>query len=156
MLGKTKTTTTASADTPGKIGTIIGPGAVFDGNLNTPETIRIDGVINGNCTCQQKLIIGPEGMVRGNITSQNLMVSGKIEGDVFVHGKLELLSTGNIHGNITTRALIVDEGGCFDGKCVMTESVPEALPEAKPNPAPEPSPDTATKSSEKNTADLSK
>lgn len=129
MLGKTRTTAAAVTDSPGKIGTIIGPGAVFDGNLSTPETIRIDGTINGNCNCQQKLIVGPEGTVKGNITAQNLMVSGKVDGDVYVYGKLELLSTGNIHGNITTKSLIVDEGGCFDGKCLMTESITESLPE---------------------------
>ncbi len=129
MLGKTRNTATAAMETPGKIGTIIGPGAIFDGNLTSPETIRIDGTINGNCNCQQKLIVGPEGNVKGNIDSQSLMVSGRIDGDVFVHGKLELLSTGNIHGNITTKALIVDEGGCFDGKCIMTESTVKPLPE---------------------------
>lgn len=140
MLGKNKGTATVAAETSGKIGTIIGPGAVFDGNMTTPESIRIEGTINGNCNCQQKLIVGPEGLVKGNINSQNLMVSGRIDGDVFVHGKLELLSTGNIHGNITTKALIVDEGGCFDGKCIMTESIPEPALEIPQKPAaPEPS-----------------
>lgn len=129
MLGKTKSTVTAATEPSGKISTIIGPGAVFDGNLTSTETVRIDGTINGNCNCQQKLVVGPEGTVKGNITSQSLMVSGKIDGDVVVHGKLELLSTGNIHGNITTKALIVDEGGCFDGKCIMKESTPESMPE---------------------------
>ncbi|MCI8430097.1 MAG: polymer-forming cytoskeletal protein [Lachnospiraceae bacterium] len=129
MLGKTRSTAAAATEPSGKISTIIGPGAVFDGNLASPENIRIDGTVNGNCNCQQKLVVGPEGTVKGNITSQSLMVSGKIDGDVLVHGKLELLSTGNIHGNITTKSLIVDEGGCFDGKCIMTESVPESLPE---------------------------
>jgi len=129
MLGKAKTTVTATTEPSGKISTIIGPGAVFDGNLSSTETIRIDGTVNGNCNCQQKMIVGPEGTVEGNITSQSLMVSGKIDGDVMVHGKLELLSTGNIHGNITTKALIVDEGGCFDGKCIMKDSMPVPSPE---------------------------
>lgn len=141
MLGKTKNTASATTDTPGKISTIIGPGTVFDGNLTSSETIRIDGTINGNCNCQQKLIVGTDGTIKGNIDSQSLMVSGKIDGDVFVQGKLELLSTGNIHGNITTKSLIVDEGGCFDGKCIMTGSVPEALPEPSERTADTPSQD---------------
>ena len=36
------------ADARAKVGTLIGKGAVFDGNLSAPETVRIDGTLNGN------------------------------------------------------------------------------------------------------------
>ena len=103
MLGKSKNTTTTT-ETRSKIGTLIGAGAVFDGNLSAPETVRIDGIINGNCTCQKELILGAEGEIKGNISAQNVIISGKVDGDIAVQGKLELLSTGKILGNIAAKS----------------------------------------------------
>lgn len=123
MLGKTKSTTTAT-ETRSKIGTLIGAGAVFDGNLSAPEAIRIDGIINGNCTCEKELILGAEGEIKGNVTAQNVVISGKVDGDISVQGKLELLSTGRVIGNITARSLVIDEDAFFDGRCIMASNQP--------------------------------
>ncbi len=119
MLGKTKSTT-SSMEARTKVGTLIGEGAVFDGNLKAPETIRIDGRVNGNCTCEKELIIGPQGRIEGNVSAQNVIISGIVNGDISVHGKLELLSTGRIVGDIAARSLIIDEDAYFDGRCTMT------------------------------------
>lgn len=116
MMSKNKNT----ADTRAKVGTLIGKGAVFDGNLSAPETVRVDGTVNGNCTCKELFIIGVEGKVNGDITSQNVIISGKVDGDIVAHGKLELLSTAKLVGNITARSLVIDEDASFDGRCTMT------------------------------------
>lgn len=117
MMSKNKN---SAADARAKVGTLIGKGAVFDGNLSAPETVRIDGTVNGNCTCKELLIVGVEGKINGDITSQNVMISGKVEGDIEAHGKLELLSTGKVVGNISARSLVIDEDASFDGRCTMT------------------------------------
>lgn len=119
MLGKSKNTTYAD-DTRTKINTMIGEGTIFDGDLTSPETIRIDGTVNGNCVCEKKLILSAEGKVTGNIAAQSVIISGKVDGDITVTGKLELFSTGKIAGNITAGSLVIDEGACFDGRCTMT------------------------------------
>lgn len=119
MMGKNKNTN-SGADARIKVGTLIGKGAIFDGNVSAPETVRIDGTLNGNCDCKEQLILGADGQIKGDITAQNVIISGKVEGDIFVHGKLELLSTGKIAGNITARSLVIDEDACFDGRCTMT------------------------------------
>ncbi|MCI9462897.1 MAG: polymer-forming cytoskeletal protein [Lachnospiraceae bacterium] len=110
----------ASADTRAKVGTLIGKGAVFDGNLTAPETIRLDGTLNGNCECKELLIVGVDGYINGDIDAQNVMIAGRVDGDIVAHGKLELLSTGKLTGNITARSLVIDEDACFDGRCTMT------------------------------------
>ncbi|MDE7019363.1 MAG: polymer-forming cytoskeletal protein, partial [Lachnospiraceae bacterium] len=119
MMNKNKNKNNAM-ELKAKIGTVIGPGAVFDGNFQTPESVRVDGTINGNCNCKELLIVGVEGKINGDITSQNVIISGKVEGDIVASGKLELLSTGKLVGNITARSLVVDEDACFDGRCTMT------------------------------------
>lgn len=124
MLGKGKNDNYTD-DARTKVSTLIGEGTVFDGDLTSPEAIRIDGVINGNCTCDKKLILSAEGQVKGNISAQSVIISGRVDGDIVVSGKLELLSTGKIAGNITASSLVIDEGACFDGRCTMTASLVE-------------------------------
>lgn len=127
MLGKSKSTAPVVQTSTRTMGTttIIGPGAVFDGNLSTPEGIRIDGIINGNCTCGGDMIIGNDGRIEGNITAQNVNISGKVNGDITVSGKMELFSTGRVVGNITAKALVIDENAYFDGRCTMTAALEE-------------------------------
>ena len=118
-MGKNKNET-YTEDARTKIGTVIGGGTIFDGDLSSPEAVRIDGIINGNCTCEKKLILSAEGQVKGNISAQSVIISGNVDGDIVVSGKLELLSTGKIAGNITAASIVIDEGACFDGRCTMT------------------------------------
>lgn len=122
MFGKTKNEAYTD-DARTKVGTLIGEGTVFDGDLTSPEAIRVDGVVNGNCNCKMKMILGPGGQIKGNITAQSVIISGKVDGDISVQGKLELLSTGKIAGNITASSLIIDEGAYFDGRCTMTSTL---------------------------------
>lgn len=130
MFGKSKDAS-AMTDTRTKIGTLIGEGAVFDGNLTAPETIRVDGTLNGNCTCEKEVIIGPAGFIDGNISAQSILISGKVNGDISVRGKLELLSTGKISGNVVAKSLVIDEDASFDGRCTMTTALPgEVSPDA--------------------------
>lgn len=125
MMSKNKNKNSA-ADARAKVGTLIGKGAVFDGNLSAPETVRIDGTLNGNCNCKELLIVGVDGKINGDIISQNVIISGRVDGDIEAKGKLELLSTGKLVGNITARSLVVDEDACFDGRCTMTTNNADA------------------------------
>lgn len=116
MLGKNKGYGDNGRET---ISTLIGKDTTFDGDLSSAETIRIDGIINGNCSCEKKLILSSDGQVKGNISAQSVVISGKVDGDITVQGKLELLSTGKIAGNIVAGSLVIDEGASFDGRCTM-------------------------------------
>lgn len=146
MFGKNKNE--AFVDDPRtKIGTLIGEGTVFDGDLSSPEALRVDGIVNGNCNCKMKMILGPNGEIRGNITAQSVIISGKVDGDISVQGKLELLSTGKIAGNITASSLIIDEGAYFDGKCTMTAALGNASQKALTDKSEETSKDEKEKDS---------
>ncbi|MDE6915677.1 MAG: polymer-forming cytoskeletal protein [Lachnospiraceae bacterium] len=126
MLGKGKNAAYAD-DAREKVSTLIGKETTFDGDLTSGETVRIDGIINGNCTCEKKLILSSEGQVKGNISAQSVIISGRVDGDITVQGKLELLSTGKIAGNITAGSLVIDEGAAFDGRCTMSSASSESL-----------------------------
>lgn len=118
MMGKNKAAD--SLATQEKISTLIGAGAVFNGDLIVQDTIRVDGTVNGNCTCKGTLILGTEGNVVGNINAQNVFVSGKVKGDIASTGRLEILSSGRVAGDISARRLVIDEDAYFDGRCTMS------------------------------------
>lgn len=122
MIGKNKNSM-ATAGTKTKVSTVLGEGTVFDGNLKTTGTVRVDGTVNGNCISDEELILGPEGVVKGNVSAKNIIISGRVDGDIASLGKLEILSTGKVNGNISARSLVIDEGASFDGKCTMTSEV---------------------------------
>ena len=73
MLGRNKNSAYAD-DGKDKVSTLIGKETTFDGDLTSAETVRIDGVINGNCSCEKKLILSAEGQVKGNITDRKSVV----------------------------------------------------------------------------------
>ena len=112
--------TASTSEVNVKVNTLIGAGTVFDGNMTAPDSSRIDGTINGNCSCDSTLVLGETGHVFGSITVQNIIISGEVKGDIIAKGKLEFLSTGRLTGNITANTLVIDEGAYFDGKCTMT------------------------------------
>lgn len=123
MIGKNKNTTVVQEQI--KIGSVIGPGAVFDGNFKAPETVRIDGTLNGDCICEGNLILGTDGEIKGNIVGRSITLSGKVTGDIRAQEKLELFSTARVKGDITARSLVIDEDAHFDGRCTMTANQAE-------------------------------
>ncbi len=126
MMGKNKSNVSTAAGTQTKVGTIIGPGAVLNGNLTAPETIRIDGTLNGDCICEGDLILGAEGVIDGNISARSVTLSGKVTGDIKAQEKLELLPTAEVTGDITSKSLIIDENASFDGRCIMSTNYQNA------------------------------
>lgn len=145
MLAKNKNADTVSEKAQVTIGTIIGPGAVFNGNLTAPQTIRIDGTLNGDCICKGNLILGADGIIKGNVEAQDVSLSGKVTGDVKANGKLELFSTAKLTGDVTAKSLIVDENACFDGRCTMTTPA-SGSPSASGSPGASVSPNASAKS----------
>jgi len=64
---------------------LIGAGTSITGEINsTNGDIRIDGNLNGNLTTNGKLVVGPTGIIVGDISCKNADVFGKIEGRVNV------------------------------------------------------------------------
>ena len=104
------------------VSTLIGEDVVFEGNVSAPESIRVDGTLNGNCECKEQLIVGSSGSIKGDVNARSVRISGKVEGNVYADGQIELLSTGVIEGNISAKSIVIDEGACFDGRCTMTNA----------------------------------
>lgn len=104
-----------------KIESIVGPGTEMEGNLQTNESVRVDGKIKGGVRAQC-VVIGEHGVVMGDISAQTVTVAGRVKGNISANESLELLSNGQILGDIRTAKLIISDGANFEGNCQMIKS----------------------------------
>jgi cytoskeletal protein CcmA (bactofilin family) len=104
--------------------TIIASGTVFTGNLLCKHALRVDGEINGDIQCSEKLIVGPEGKVNGDISSGQVIIMGSVTGDVHATESFVLKSKGKVNGNVKTRMLTMEPEAVFNGNCNMEANEP--------------------------------
>ncbi len=102
-----------------EIETHVGAGVWFEGELNSNESIRLDGFFKGNVTVSDTLIIGETGKVLGHIKAKNLMCAGKIQGNIDIEEVAEFMSGGAIVGDINTGSLVMPMNVYFKGSCNM-------------------------------------
>ena len=102
--------------------TVIGSKAVFKGELNFKNTVRIDGAFEGKLTSSDKLIVAEEGTILADVEAGTVICRGKITGNVIASQKVEVHSTGKILGDVYTPALMMELGAVIHGKSNMSDS----------------------------------
>ena len=103
------------------VDTLIGEGSCFEGNIQSEDTIRIDGKIHGEIRAGRDIIIGEKAFVKGNLFGSNIIISGKVEGNVEAKGQLRLTVSAQLTGDIKISSFIADEEAIFQGNCTMLE-----------------------------------
>lgn len=94
-------------------------GTKIEGNVTSESDIRIDGVIVGVLKCSAKVIIGPSGLVEGEVICQNAMIEGRFDGKLVVSELLTVKETAQITGEVKTNKLVVQSGAKFNVSCTM-------------------------------------
>lgn len=102
-----------------KLPNMIGSGTKISGNIETNGDIRIDGEIEGNIFSKGKVVVCPNGRVKGEVNCSNAEVSGSLEGKILVSELLSLKSSSKLFGDIETAKLTIEPGAIFTGKCQM-------------------------------------
>ena len=92
MFGKKKAFSSA------RIGTLIGQGAVINGDLVFSGGLHVDGNINGNVIAEEGsnaiLILSESGRIEGEVKVPNMVLNGEIVGDVYGAIRVELAPDG--------------------------------------------------------------
>lgn len=105
-------------DLLGKTNRIV-EGTTINGDITSPADFRLDGQLVGNFHSNGKIVIGPAGSVKGDISCKNADIEGRFEGKIQVAEMLNLKSSASILGDVICEKLAVEPGADFRGTCSM-------------------------------------
>ena len=109
-------------DLLGKTNRIV-EGTTIHGDIVSPADFRLDGNLVGNFQSKGKIVIGPAGSIKGDISCKNADIEGRFEGKIQVVEILNIKSKASIHGEVICGKLSVEPGAEFSATCVMKSNV---------------------------------
>jgi cytoskeletal protein CcmA (bactofilin family) len=112
-------------DAPRELGdvvSIIGPGMKIVGDCSSDGTIRVEGKVEGSVNAGKSVVVGKDGVVKGNISTQDAIIAGTVDGSVTAESRVELQASCRVQGDIRSRRVKLDEGGQVDGQLHMGAS----------------------------------
>lgn len=105
---------------------IIGPGMRVVGDCQTEGTLRIEGSVEGTIRAGKAVVLGKDGIVDGDISTQDAVIGGRVTGSIVAESRLELQATCVVEGEIRARRLKLDEGGKLNGTVHIGETTTQA------------------------------
>ncbi len=119
---------------------IIGPGMQVVGDCTSDGVVRIEGKVEGLIRAAKSVVVGKEGLVNGDVETQDLIVAGRVTGTITAQSRVELQASCHVEGDIRSRRVKLEEGGRVEGRLHMgTDSTKEVR-----SPAPQPQLKTAS------------
>lgn len=107
--------------------TILGEGTVFEGSMNVPHNVRVDGSFKGRIETSEVITIGGSGIVNADIKAKSAIVGGQIVGNLMVEDRVELEEKSSLIGDLKAKDLIINEGAVFHGNCSMNNGGTEKV-----------------------------
>lgn len=114
------------SSTPEKLNRIV-EGTVIDGEIKSESNIRIDGHVKGHTTTKGRLVVGPNGIIEGEVICANADIEGQLNGKITVTELLSLKASAHLNGDILTKKLAIEPGAIFTGNCSMGAKVKDLL-----------------------------
>ncbi|PXY39710.1 polymer-forming cytoskeletal protein [Flavobacterium cheongpyeongense] len=102
-------------------------GTSIIGNIVSKADFRLDGELIGNFTSQGKLVMGPSGVIKGEIICNNADIEGEFEGKLKVLEILNIKATARIHGEVVVGKLSIEPGAEFTATCSMLTNSKEVI-----------------------------
>lgn len=101
--------------------TVISGGTTISGALRSADGIRVDGRVEGPIESEATVIVGPDGVVEGDISAVNAHIAGAVHGQVRVEYRLEIAASGELYGDVEVARLAIQDGAIFRGQVLMRE-----------------------------------
>lgn len=105
---------------------ILGADLSVTGDLTTEGEMHIDGSVQGNI-CADKLTVGEQAHVTGDISVREIIVQGEVRGTVSA-SSVQLANTAKVRGDIVWHSTLgVETGAYFDGQCKHADATATAV-----------------------------
>lgn len=92
------------------------------GDVTCGGVIRVEGQVEGSISGARQVLIGRQGMVKGDVNAKEAVIGGKVEGSVTATERIEIQGTALINGDIMAKSMLVQEGGRINGAIRMEEA----------------------------------
>ncbi len=98
--------------------TLINEGCKISGFLGGTGDFLVNGEIEGDGEISGTVTLANNGIWRGTIKADSIIVCGHVDGDIVAAGKVEIRASAKIVGTVKGEAIAVAEGAVVEG--VMT------------------------------------
>jgi cytoskeletal protein CcmA (bactofilin family) len=110
-------------------------GTIIKGDIISHADFRLDGELIGNFQSKGKIVIGPAGIVTGDIVCRNADIEGRFKGKIQVAEILNVKHKASIHGEVICEKLSVEPGADFSASCIMkTNAKNQVANDGQPKP----------------------
>jgi cytoskeletal protein CcmA (bactofilin family) len=123
--------TKGERDSGGPVISIIGPGMRVTGDCVAEGTIRVEGEVRGTIHAAKAVVVGKDGVVKGDIATHDAVISGTVDGSVTAASRLEIQATAKVEGQIRTPRMQLEEGAVMNAEVAMGEVSLEAPPSGR-------------------------
>ena len=108
--------------------TVLGPDAVFKGELSYEKGMRLQGKFEGSITTAGKLQVSKEAKMQADVDAGAISIEGEVKGKLTASDRIELKNSARYEGDLTTSKLVVDEGAALNGHVTVGPDVVKHKP----------------------------
>ena len=116
-----------------QVGTVLGQGIHWIGDLRGTGGVRIEGTMQGDIVIKGLVVIGESGkVICPELKAETVVVAGTVQGNITCQ-KLEIRSTGRVWGDVVAVSFSSEDGAFLRGQMRMEERVEIPLEETQPS-----------------------
>src|SRR5256885_12371733 len=94
----------------------IGKSLVIKGEVTGSESLYIDGRVEGSINLAgNRVTIGRNGVVAGNINPREIVVLGKVRGNLTATDRVDIRNDGSLNGDWVAARIRLEDGAFFKG-----------------------------------------
>ena len=95
-------------------------GAIFKGNLTLSSMVYVDGTIEGDILSTDSVVVGKNGILKGDVKAKKIVINGEIRGNV-IADSIEILAGATLMGDLEVYELSREHSRRFIGHCKYIE-----------------------------------
>ena len=111
--------------------TILGPDAVFKGELTFEKGMRLHGRLEGKVNTAGRVHIAKEAKMQADVEAGSILIEGEVHGNLAATDRVELKASARYEGDLRASKMVVEEGAIFSGHVsVAPDAVKKGAPAA--------------------------